>query len=63
LLDRRSGSERIRDFVTGDVRDGPVAPTSLIRATTEVPAERRDVKYMILLYGSQQDYLVGKARS
>jgi hypothetical protein len=46
-----------------DVRDGPVAPTSLVSGTGGVPAERREtVKYMILTYASQQDYdaMVGK---
>jgi hypothetical protein len=46
-----------------DVRDGPVAPTSLVTGTGEVPTEERIVKYMILSYASQQDYdgMAGKA--
>ena len=46
-----------------DVRDGRVAPTSLVRGAGEVPAKRRNiVKYMILVYASQKDYdgMVGK---
>jgi hypothetical protein len=42
------------------------APTSLLRGTGTVPSERGEImKYMILLYGSQQDYdvLAGKQTS
>jgi hypothetical protein len=46
-----------------DVRDGPVATTSLVTGAGEVPTEERIVKYMILTYASQQDYdgMAGKA--
>ena len=40
-----------------DVRDRPVAPTSLVSGTAVVPHQRGEtMKYMILTYASQQDY-------
>jgi len=40
-----------------DVRDGLAAPTLLVRGTGKVPSrEERGVKYIILLYGSQEAY-------
>ena len=42
-----------------------LAPTSQVEGTAQVPNGRRlEVKYMILLYGSQDDYdaMAGKAR-
>jgi hypothetical protein len=43
--------------VTADVRTRLAATTSLVRAPAEAPRrEERSVKYMIMLYASQQDY-------
>jgi hypothetical protein len=45
------------------VRDGTAASTYLVAGTEGVPREGETVKYMILAYGSQQDYdgMAGKA--
>jgi hypothetical protein len=56
----RTGGMRVEE----DVRTGPAAPTSLLRGTAPVPAtEEKTMKYMIMMYGSQQDYdmLTGKS--
>jgi hypothetical protein len=63
-----AGPQWIQHHTGGGRMSGPRrrAPTSLLRGTGTVPSERGEImKYMILLYGSQQDYdvLAGKQTS